>query len=135
MTGKTKKTLLRLLCLLLVALLGLAGIRYYLDNIKLPPVSPRQVVEEYFAALKGKDYKKAYGLISLRHYNNSYNQFIDRVSMYSPDMRLEFKGENIENDTAVVEATVFLPLEFGPYISDAHMDLVRIKREWKIIHP
>jgi hypothetical protein len=135
MTGKMKKTVLKLFCLVFAALLGFAGIRYYLDNIQLPAVSPRQVVEQYFAALKEKDYEKAYGLVSLRHYNNSYNQFIDRVSMYSPDMRLELKGESIENDRAVVEATVFLPLEFGPYISDAHMDLVRVKREWKIIHP
>ncbi|MDR2161455.1 MAG: hypothetical protein LBO77_04865 [Desulfovibrio sp.] len=114
---------------------GFFGIRYYLDNIKMPAVPPRQVIAEYFAALKERDYKKAYEFISLRHYNNSYNQFIDRVSMYPQDMQLEIKDEAIEKDTAVVAAKIFVPMGFGPYISDANMDLVRVKRQWKIIHP
>ncbi|MDR2669788.1 MAG: DUF4829 domain-containing protein [Desulfovibrio sp.] len=124
-----------LLGCLLVAAAGVAGVQYYLDNIKLPAVSPTQVVEEYFAALKSRDYKKAYALISLRHYNNSFNQFIDRAAMYSPDMHLEVTGESVANDTAVVAARVLLPLEFGLYSSDSSMDLVRVQREWKIVHP
>jgi hypothetical protein len=135
MKAKTKKTALKGLCCLALVIMGVAGIQYYLDHIKLPAVSPRQVVEQYFEALKNKDYQRAYDLVSLRHYNNSYNQFIDRVSMYSPDMQLEVKGESITDDTALVETRVVLPLEFGPYSSDSNMDLVRIKREWKIIHP
>jgi hypothetical protein len=131
----TRKTVLGILCALLLVLAGIAGIRYYLDHIKLPDVSPRQVVAEYFEALKDKDYKKAYTLISLRHYNNSYNQFIDRVTMYSPEMQLDITGETIQDDTAVVDARIVVPLPFGPYASDSTMDLVRVKREWKIIHP
>jgi hypothetical protein len=129
-----KKAALLIICLILAGS-GYAGSQYYLDNIKLPDVSPRQVVEQYFAALKSEDYKKAYGFVSLRHYNNSYNQFIDRVEMYSPMMRLEVKGETIKDDMAVVDVTVTLPLAFGPYSSDSSMDLARDRREWKIIHP
>ncbi|MDR1241197.1 MAG: DUF4829 domain-containing protein [Deltaproteobacteria bacterium] len=130
-----KKKAVWTILFLLLAGIGFAGSQYYLDNIKLPEVSPRQVVEQYFAAVKNRDYQKAYSLVSLRHYNNSYNQFIDRVSMYSPEMLLEIKGESIENDTAVVDARVVVPLQFGAYSSDSNMDLARVKREWKIIHP
>ncbi|MDR1685316.1 MAG: hypothetical protein LBR82_02545 [Desulfovibrio sp.] len=129
-----KKATLLLGCLL-VAAAGVAGVQYWLDNIKLPAVSPTQVVEDYFSALKGRDYKKAYGFISLRHYNNSFNQFIDRAAMYAPDMHLEVTGENITKDTAVVATRVVVPLEFGLYSSDSSMDLVRVQREWKIVHP
>ncbi|MDR2801097.1 MAG: hypothetical protein LBB52_07525 [Desulfovibrio sp.] len=135
MIGKTRKTVLAVVCALALVFTGIFGIRHYLDYVRPPAVSPRQVVEEYFEALKSKDYKRAYSLISLRHYNNSYNQFIDRVSMYSPEMRLEVTGETVRGDTAVVEARVVVPLQFGPYSSDSNMDLVRVKREWKIIHP
>ncbi|MDR2076781.1 MAG: DUF4829 domain-containing protein [Desulfovibrio sp.] len=135
MENKTKKKALAVVCLILAGLLGFFGTRYYLDNIKMPEVSPRQVVEDYFAALKAQDYDRAYGLISLRHYNNTINQFKDRVSMYSPEMELEIKDETITEDTAVVVVRVLVPLGFGPYISDTNMDLVRDKRVWKIIHP
>ncbi|MDR3177044.1 MAG: hypothetical protein LBU06_11010 [Desulfovibrio sp.] len=135
MMKKTRKTVLMAVCAFHVVLAGIFGMRYYLDHVKLPDVSPRQVIAEYFAALKSRDYKKAYGFVSIRHYNNSYNQFIDRVSMYSPDMQLEVTGETIKDDTAVVETKVVVPLWFGPYSSNSNMDLVRVKREWKIIHP
>jgi hypothetical protein len=135
MTARTKKALLIAVCGILVIIAGTTGTQYYLDNIKLPEVSPRHVVEQYFEAIKSKDYKKAYDFVSLRHYNNSYNQFIDRVDMYSTEMILEIKGERIEDGKAVVETKVIVPLNFGPYTSDSSMDLVRIKREWKIIHP
>ncbi|MDR1489897.1 MAG: DUF4829 domain-containing protein [Desulfovibrio sp.] len=135
MFRKTRKTVLMVFCAVAIVLIGIFGIRYYLDHVRLPEIAPRQVVAEYFEALKGKDYKKAYSFISLRHYNNSYNQFIDRVSMYSPEMQLEVAGETIKGDTAVVDARVVVPLQFGPYSSYSNMDLVRVKREWKIIHP
>jgi hypothetical protein len=119
-----------------LALLGcIAGGTYYLDNIKPPAVPPRQVVERYFEALRERDYKKAYSFVSLAHFNGSYNQFVDRVGMYSPDMGLEITGENIEKETAAVHVAVSLSLPFGPYRADSDMDLVRVKREWKIIHP
>jgi hypothetical protein len=132
---KAEKKALWIITGLILVLTGVFGSRYYLDNIKLPEVSPRQVVEEYFAALKSQDYKKAYDYISLRHYNDSYNQFIDRVNMYSPEMQLDIQGESIKEDMAVVDAKVVVPLQFGLYTSDSSMDLVRVKREWKIIHP
>ena len=135
MRKTTRKTVLGILCVLLPVLIGVAGIRYYLDHVKLPAVSPRQVVAEYFEALRNKDYKRAYAFISLRHYNNSYNQFIDRAAMYSPEMQLEITGETIKDDTAVVDARVVVPMSFGLYSSDSNMDLVRVRREWKIIHP
>ena len=132
-------TMKRKVCVLLLALFlvsaGAAGARYYYDNIGLPPVSPRQVIERYFAALKLQDYEKAYALVSLRHYHDSFNQFMDRVNMYSPDMRLEIAGETIGQGTAFVEGRIFVPMAFGPYTADVRMDLARIKREWKIVHP
>jgi hypothetical protein len=131
---RRKKAALLVGCLLVAAAV-VGGVQYYLDNIKLPAVSPTQVVEDYFAALKSRDYKKAYGFVSLRHYNNSFNQFVDRVDMYAPDMHLEVTGESIAKDTAVVATRVLLPLEFGLYSSDSTMDLVRVQREWKIVHP
>jgi hypothetical protein len=130
-----KKTALSAAGLVLTAVIGIVAVRYYLDNIKLPEVSPRQVVEQYFEALKKQDYEKAYSFVSLRHYNNTFNQFIDRVAMYSPEMRLEVTGEIMDKDTAVVDTKVVVPLEFGSYSSDSNMDLVRVKREWKIVHP
>lgn len=122
--------------LVVLLLLGCAaGGVYYLDHIKAPSVPPRQVIENYFAALRERDYQKAYSFVSLQHFNGSYNQFVDRAGMYSPDMRLEITGESIAEDTAAVHVNVSLTLPFGPYQADSDMDLVRVKREWKIIHP
>jgi hypothetical protein len=130
-----KKRIILLLCLCALLGIAFAGREYYLDNIKLPELSPRQVVDRYFAALKNKEYKQAYELVSLQHYNDSFNQFIDRVSMYSPAMLLEAQDERIEKDRATVSLKIAVPMQFGLYSSDSDMDLVRIKREWKIIHP
>jgi hypothetical protein len=135
MTAEKRKAALKILCLLGIAGIGIAGFQYYLDEIRPPALSPRRVVEEYFTALKNREFKKAYEFISLRHYNDSFNQFVDRAGMYSSAMRLEITGENIREGSAVVDVRVFVPLEFGPYSSDANMDLIRVKREWKIIHP
>jgi hypothetical protein len=132
---RPKKTALGIIGLVLTVIIGVMAGRYYLDNIKLPELPPRQVVEQYFEALKNQEYKKAYDFVSLRHYNNTFNQFIDRVAMYSPQMRLEVTGESIDKDSAVVDTKVTVPLEFGSYSSNSNMDLVRVKREWKIIHP
>jgi len=129
-----KKALALILALCLVAA-GVAGIQYYYDNVKLPELAPRQIIEQYFEAVKRKDYEQAYAHISRRHYHDSFNQFKDRLDMYSPDMRLEITGEIIENGTAIVEASVFIPMHFGSYTANTRMSLVRVKREWKIIHP
>ncbi|MDR0827715.1 MAG: hypothetical protein LBN33_07555 [Desulfovibrio sp.] len=129
-----KKIALSVSALLLIGI-GITAGQYYFYNIKLPDISPRQVVEQYFAAVKEGDYKKAYAFVSLKYYHESYNQFIDRVVMYSPEMRLEVTKESMEDDKAVVDASVVVPLQFGSYTADSRMDLVRDKREWKIIHP
>ena len=133
MTGKKKA--FALLVALFLAVAGYAGVRYYYDYVKLPEVSPRQVVEQYFAALTFEDYEKAYSFVSLRHYHDSFNQFKDRVDMYSPEMRLEILQEGIEDDTAFVDARIFVPMSFGPYTAETRMKLAREKREWKIVHP
>jgi hypothetical protein len=112
-----------------------AGIQYYLDNIKPPATPPGQVVERYFEALKRRDFAAAYAMVSRRHYFESFNQFIDRVSMYSPDMTLEVTQEQLEEAGAVVMVRISAPLRFGLYSSDSEMDLARDGREWKIIHP
>jgi len=130
----TKKVIALALALGLIAA-GAAGIQYYYDNIKLPDISPRQVFEQYFEAVKRKDYEKAYSFVSLQHFRYSFNQFKDRVDMYSPNMRLEILGEIIEKDAALIEAKTYIPMTFGLYASDTRMKLVRVKREWKIIHP
>jgi hypothetical protein len=120
---------------LAVSVACLAGILYYYDNVKPPETAPGQVIERYFEALKIKDYEKAYAMVSRDHYPDSFNQFVDRVNMYSPDMRLEIKGETVENDTASVEVDLAVPMNLGVFTTLARMDLVRVKREWKIIHP
>ena len=130
-----KKKAFTLLLALVLAAAVFAGIRYYYDHIKLPDLSPRQVVEHYFAALMFMDYEKAYAFVSLRHYSDSFNQFKERVDMYSQEMRLEIVGEGIEGDMAFVDARIFVPMTFGPYTAETRMRLVREKREWKIIHP
>lgn len=114
---------------------GYAGTQYYLDNIKLPEVSPRLVVEHYFAALEKGEFKRAYDMVSHEHYFESLNQFTDRVSMYAPDMMLEVRGERLEEKAAVVEIHIVVPMRFGTYSSDTEMSLIRAKREWKILHP
>lgn len=114
---------------------GYAGTQYYLDNIRLPEITPTQVVEQYFAALGQRDYKTAYAFVSRQHYFDSFNQFIDRVSMYSPEMTLKVNWEKLEEKTAVVNIAIVVPMRFGTYSSESQMDLVRDKREWKIIHP
>lgn len=129
-----KKAFTLLLALLLVAT-GFAGFQYYYDNIKLPDLAPRQVTEAYFEAVKRKDYETAYTFVSRRHYPDSFNQFKDRVDMYSPKMRLEVAGEGITDDKAFVDARIFVPMTFGLYSAETRMNLVRVKREWKIIHP
>ena len=134
MTTVKKKAFTLLLALILAAA-GFAGIRYYYDNIKLPELAPRQVTEAYFEAVKHKDYEKAFAFVSRRHYPDSFSQFKDRVDMYAPEMRLEITGEDIENDMAFVDAKIFVPLTFGPYTAETRMTLVRVKREWQIIHP
>ena len=133
MTGKKK--VIALLLTLALASAAAAGIRYYYDNIKPPDLSPREVFEQYFDAVKLKDYEKAFSFVSRRHFTYSFNQFKDRVDMYSPRMRLEITGETIENDLAVIEAKTYVPMTFGLYASDTRMKLIRIKREWKIMHP
>lgn len=130
-----KKIVLKIALIIVLAVVLFGGGRYYLDNIRPPEVSPRQVVEQYFDFLKKHNYKEAYELVSRQHYHDSYNQFIDRVSMYSPEMRLKVEEEILEKDKAVVNIQVFVPMEFGDYNSVTSMDLVRVKREWKIIHP
>ena len=131
----TAKRGIQLILVLALIGAGFAGIRYYYDNIKLPNIAPRQLVEAYFEAVKRKDYEKAFAFVSRRHYHDSFNQFKDRVDMYSPEMRLEISEESIVDDTAFVNAKIFVPLTFGPYTSETRMRLTREKREWKIIHP
>jgi len=132
-----KKALALILALGLAGLIaaGVAGIRYYHDNIKPPALAPRQVIEQYFEAIKRRDYQKAYSFVCLRHFRNSFNQFRDRVDTYSPDMTLEFTGETIDKNTAVVDLEVSVPMGFGLYKADGRMYLVRVKRDWKIITP
>ena len=55
--------------------------------------------------------------------------------MYAPDMKLSILGENIVEGAATVDVRIEVPLKFGLYKSDSTMDLVRVKREWKIMHP
>ena len=131
MTAKKKALALALV----ITVAGFAGIRYYYDYVKPPETAPGQVIERYFEALKINDYEKAYALVSRVHYPDSFNQFVDRVNMYSPDMRLEIKGETVENDTAFVDIDIAVPMNSGIFTTLARMDLVRVKREWKIIHP
>ncbi|MDR2725845.1 MAG: DUF4829 domain-containing protein [Candidatus Adiutrix sp.] len=133
LTVKKKARALVLALVLLAA--SLAGLRYYYDHVRLPETGPGRVIERYFEALKLKDYEKAYALVSRRHYPDSFNQFVDRVNMYSPDMSVSINGETIEEGAAVVEVGISLPLAFGPYTADTRMALVRVKREWKIVHP
>jgi hypothetical protein len=120
---------------LVLAAAGVAGTRYYYDNVKPPEISPGQVIERYFEAVQRKDYATAYAFVSRRHYPDSFNQFKDRVDMYSPDMLLKITGETINDGAASVEARTFVPMLFGLYEADTRMSLVRVKREWKIIHP
>ncbi|MDR0239898.1 MAG: hypothetical protein LBI88_06685 [Deltaproteobacteria bacterium] len=131
----TKKKAFTLLLAFILAAAGYVGVQYYFDNIKLPDLSPRQVAEAYFEAVKRKDYAQAFAFVSRRHYFDSFNQFKDRVDMYSPEMRLEIVEEGIRDGTAFVDAKIFVPMAFGPYTSETRMNLVRAKREWKIIHP
>lgn len=123
--------------LALLVFLGLAagGGFYYYENIRLPDVTPGQVVEQYFTAVQKGDYRKAYQMVSSRHYHDSFNQFIDRVSMYSPQMMLQVQAEAIDKNKAIVNMHISVPLKFGPYNSNSSMDLIREKREWKIVSP
>lgn len=130
-----KKILISAVILLALAGSAYAGTQYYLDNVKAPEIPPTQVVERYFAALRSKDYKLAYAMVSLDYYHESINQFVDRVSMYAPDMLLEATAETIEENTALVEVHLVIPMRFGTYESDSTMRLVRARRVWKIIHP
>ncbi|MDR2726278.1 MAG: DUF4829 domain-containing protein [Candidatus Adiutrix sp.] len=130
-----KRKALALALALALAAAGLAGRQYYLDHIKLPETGPSRVVERYFEAIKLKDYEKAYALVSRRHYPDSFNQFVDRVNMYSPDMSLTINGESLEENAAFVEIDIIVPMAFGPYAANTRMALARVKREWKIIHP
>jgi len=130
-----KKALALIIALVLAGVGGWTGIQYYYDYLKPPKIAPKQVVEQYFEALKLESFEEAFAMVSHRHYPDSFNQFMDRVSMYSPDMRLEISGETMEDDMAFVEAHIVVPMRFGPYEADTHMTLVRVKREWKIIHP
>lgn len=131
----TAKRAIRLILAFALAVAGVAGVRYYYDHIKLPDQSPRQVIEAYFEAVKRKDYETAFVFVSRQHYPDSFNQFKDRLDMYSPEMGLEIVAENITDDTASVDAKIFVPMTFGPYTAETRMNLVRVKREWKIIHP
>ena len=131
----TAKRAIRLIAALALAAAAFTGIRYYYDHIKLPDLSPRQVTEAYFEAVKRKDYETAFAFVSRRHYPDSFSQFKDRVDMYSPEMLLEITGEVIADGTAIVDARIFVPMAFGPYTAETRMNLVRVKREWKIIHP
>ncbi|SDD56982.1 hypothetical protein SPACI_052580 [Sporomusa acidovorans DSM 3132] len=130
-----KKTVLSALALLVFLGLAAGGGFYYYENINPPDLTPGQVIEQYFAAVQKGDYQKAYQMVSRQHYHDSFNQFIDRVSMYSPEMTLQVQGETIDNNKAVVNLHIFIPLEFGPYSSNTSMDLIREKREWKIVCP
>ncbi|MCL1890004.1 MAG: DUF4829 domain-containing protein [Desulfovibrionaceae bacterium] len=130
-----KKKALALISALVLAAAGMAGVQHYYDNIKLPETSPRQVIEHYFEALKLNDYEKAYALVSHWHYPDSFNQFVDRVNMYSSDMLLAINGEIIEEGMAFVEIGIIVPMTFGTYTANTRMTLIRVKREWKIIHP
>ena len=132
---KYKKAAAILMLTLALAGAVYAGTQYYLDNIKLPNIPPGQVVERYFAALGERDHKAAYAHVSRQHYHDSFNQFIDRVSMYSPDMTLKVNWEKIEEKTAAVSVSIVVPMRFGTYKSESEMDLIRDKREWKIVHP
>ena len=132
---KRKKIIILVLAIAAFIGVAYAGIQYYLDNIRPPKIAPAQVVEQYFSSLQKKDFKLAYSLVSQEYYHESVNQFIDRVSMYDPDMILEVSLEKIEEKTALVEVHIVVPLRFGIYESDSTMQLVRAKREWKIIHP
>jgi hypothetical protein len=131
----------KLLGLLLAAAIVIGGAwfgyQYYLDNIKLPAVGPSEVISRYFEAVKKGDFKTAYAMVSRAHYPDSYNQFIDRASMYSPQMKLTITGESIDEkqQTAHVTLHVTVPLRYGLYASNTGMDLARVKREWKIMHP
>jgi hypothetical protein len=130
-----KKKALTLLLASVAASLCFAAHQYYHDNIRLPDRSPRQVAEDYFEAVKRRDYERAFALVSRRHYPDSFNQFKDRVDMYSPEMRLEISAEGVEEGMAFVDATIFVPMSFGLYSSETRMNLVRVGREWKILHP
>jgi hypothetical protein len=131
-----KKTIAGIAAALVLVAAGMAAYRHYLDHIRPPEISPRQVIEKYFAAVNSKEYEAAYAFVSSRHYHESFNQFVDRVNLYSPAMRLEVTGERLEEDgTAVVEARIVVPMAFGPFTADTRMDLARMRREWKIIHP
>jgi hypothetical protein len=131
----TTRRAIRLVLALVLTAAACAGIQYYYDHVKLPDLSPRQVIEAYFEAVTRKDYEAAYALVSRQHYPDSFNQFKDRVDMYSPEMRLEIAGEGIADGKAFVDARIFVPMAFGPYTAETRMNLVRMKREWKIIHP
>lgn len=130
-----KKKWLSTLALLVFLGLAAGGGLYYYENIKPPDITPRQVVEQYFTAVQKGDYRKAYQMVSSRHYHDSFNQFIDRVSMYSPQMTLQVQAETIDKNKATVNMHIFIPLKFGPYSSNTSMDLIREKREWKIVSP
>lgn len=132
----TRKKILGVLFLVAITIGGgYFGIQYYLDNIKLPDVAPAKVVDAYFSALQKQNFKAAYDMVSRIHYVDSINQFVDRTSMYAPDMKLSILGENIVEGAATVDVRIEVPLKFGLYKSDSTMDLVRVKREWKIMHP
>ncbi len=133
--NQKKKALAGLLIAAALIAGAYAGVQYYLDAVKPPEIAPAQVVERYFDALQNGRFEEAYNLVSRRHYFESFNQFIDRVSMYSPEMTLEILQEKIEGTAAVVSIHIVVPLRFGIYASDSEMDLVRDKREWKIVHP
>lgn len=130
-----KKIVILTIFLLTLAGSGYAGTQYYLDYVKAPEVTPARVVERYFTALQSRDYQQAYALVSLDYYHESINQFVDRVSMYAPNMVLETTAETIEENTAVVDVHLVIPMRFGTYESDSTMQLVRAKRVWQIIHP
>lgn len=130
-----KKKVLWALFILVCAGVSYVGGQYYLDNVKPPDVSPGQVVERYFDALNKRELEDAYNMVSRKHYFESFNQFVDRVSMYAPDMVLEVNWEKIEDTVAVVNVNITVPMRFGIYSSESEMDLVRAEREWKIIHP
>ncbi|MDR1856369.1 MAG: hypothetical protein LBR22_04325 [Desulfovibrio sp.] len=131
---KMKKIFIAL-AFLFIIFIGYSGYIYYLDNIKLPEMTPSTTVEKYFEAVKSEDYKNAYAFVSQQYYHDSYNQFVDRMKTYSTEMSVQITGETINDTKASVTARIIVPMNFGPFTTESVIDLVRDKREWKILHP
>lgn len=128
--SRKRKIILGGLMVMVLGLLSLGG--YYVLTTDWD--SPEVVTAKYFAALKQKDYQKAYELTGKKVYHESFKQFTERVQNYAEDMEISPKNASVDHGKATVTLAYTLTASFGKLSQEGSIDLIW-DRGWRITNP